>query len=111
MKGDSEKARVIRIGLENKSRQFQKSIVREIDKYKVSEHFRKNTGIEIGVSNWERMRVKEMCAEEEGCYPSTMALRLFKRTVEGLEIKESEVAGWCKRKCKGLYLKKRRDIR
>ena len=56
-------------------------------------------------------RIIKECQAKSGIYPPEDLMQMFKRTIEGLEVKESRVAAWSKMKVRGLFLKKEYKIR
>ena len=68
--------------------------------------FTKDRSKNIGVGKYDVERIIRECQRKGEIYPPTNVLEMLRETLAGLEIRESGVAAWCKRKVRGLYLKK-----
>ena len=73
--------------------------------------FTKDRSKNIGVGRYDVERILRECQRKGEIYPPTNVLEMFRETLAGQEIRESGVATWCKRKVRGLYLKKGFKVR
>ena len=68
--------------------------------------FMKDKSRNIGVGQQDIDRILKECQRKGELYPPEDVLLMFKRTIEGLEVRESRVAAWSKMKVRGLFIKK-----
>ena len=68
--------------------------------------FLKDKSRNIGVGHQDEAELKRKCQEKGELYPSEEVHEMFRRTREGIEVKQSRVAAWSKMKARGLWLKK-----
>ena len=68
--------------------------------------FNKDKSKNIGVGKYDIDRILNECQKKGATYPPEDVMEMFKKTLEGLEIRESRVAAWSKMKVRGLWLKK-----
>ena len=73
--------------------------------------FTKDRSKNIGLGKYDVERILRECQRKGEVYPPMNVLEMFRDTLAGLEIKESGVAKWCKRKVRGLWLKKGYKVR
>ena len=70
------------------------------------QEFKMNKAKNVGIGGWEIDRILKECQKKGSEYPPENVMAMFRQTMEGLEVKESRVAAWSKRKINGLFLKK-----
>ena len=68
--------------------------------------FSGDRSINIGVGFQDIDRILKECQSKGGTYPPEDVMLMFKKTMEGLEVRESRVAAWSKKRVLGLFLKK-----
>ena len=68
--------------------------------------FMKDKSRNIGLGQQDIDRILKECQRKGELYPPEDVLLMFKRTIEGLEVRESKVAAWSKMKVRGLFIKK-----
>ena len=68
--------------------------------------FNKDKSKNIGLGKYDIDRILKECQRKGGTYPPADVMEMFKKTLEGLEVRESRVAAWSKMKVRGLWLKK-----
>ena len=73
--------------------------------------FMRDKSRNIGVGQQDIDRILKECQRKGDLYPPEDVLLMFKRTIEGLEVRESKVAAWSKMKVRGLFIKKGYKIR
>ena len=58
--------------------------------------FNKDKSKNIGVGKYDIDRILKECQRKGETYPPPDVMEMFKKTLEGLEVKESRVAAWSK---------------
>jgi GNAT superfamily N-acetyltransferase len=81
---------------------------RTLHKHSVDDKgFMRDKSRNIGLGQHDIERVLRECQRKGGDqYPSEEVIQMFRRTMEGLEVRERRVAAMSKMKVRGLYLKK-----